>query len=231
MRNPRRIILNEALIAKHNLSVNPPPSDSLFWEMWKSCSNIAEQALNTLFIQGIKNGNLDPVKYGGFNISDAYYCFNGAQDYLAAESRADDKTLKDFLLSKYDSYQQYNQTFPQIWHVRDAEGIVPIEVCRQYSDFEINAARHEEPIYLIPVMIPCEYLWYWLASKLAPPSKNNLYAPWITGNNDPSGAYAMGNFLNDYQAAHPKEIDKGKAIRLYTQAMDYEQKNFAAATQ
>ncbi len=231
MRNPRRIVLNEALIAKHNLSVNPPPSDSLFCKMWHSCTQIAENTLDTDFIQRIKQGNLDPVKYGGFNVSDAYYAFNGAQDYLAANARAVDDKLRGFLKLKYESYQKYNQDFPKIWHIKDADGVVPIEVCRQYSEFETYIARHEDPIYCLVVMIPCEYLWYWLASKLAPPSKNNLYAPWITGNNDPGGAYAMGNFLNDYQAAHPKEIDEGKAIRLYTQAMTYEQQNFAAATQ
>jgi len=187
-------------------------------------------SLRTDFIQEIKNGTLDPVKYGAFNVSDAFYCFNGAQDYLAAESRASDVILRTFLYEKYKNYQKYNEEFPNTWHIRDARGVVPLEVCKEYSAFERNIASHEEPIYILVAMLPCEYLWYWLAHELFPPTSGNLYAPWINDNNYPDGAYAMGNFLNDYQMAHPDKIDENKAIQIYRQAMMYEQKNFSAAT-
>ncbi|ACF13136.1 transcriptional activator, TenA family [Chloroherpeton thalassium ATCC 35110] len=230
MKNPRRLVLTAEFIAKHGLSTAPPPENSLFWKMWNACESIAQASLNTDFIQGIKNGTLDPVKYGAFNVSDAYYCFNGAQDYLAAESRASDPTLRAFLYEKYNSYQTYNEEFPDTWHIRDARGVIPLEICEEYSGFEKTVASHENPIYTLVAMIPCEYLWYWLAHELYPPASGNLYAPWIDGNNYPDGAYAMGNFLNDYQIAHPDEIDENTAIEIYTQAMTYEQRNFSAAT-
>lgn len=228
MKNNRRLDLSDNFIDKHKLSTDPPPEDSLFWKMWNTCSTIANQTLETPFIVGIKNGTLDPVTYGGFNVSDAYYCFHGAQDYLAAESRATHKTLKAFLLKKYHSYQKFNDTFPTTWHIKDANGIVPSEVCKNYSAFETNVATNEDPIYCLVTMLPCEYLWAWLGEQLSPPATGNLYAPWITGNNDPSGAYAMGNFLNDYQQSF--SFDEDKAIQLYTQAMNFEQQNFATAT-
>ena len=230
MKSPRRIILTKEMITHHQLSTQPPPPDALFWKMWNACTQISQAALETQFIQGIKQGNLDPVEYGGFNISDAYYCFNGAQDYQEAESRAQDALLKAFLLAKYKSYDKYNQEFPTVWHLKDAAGVVPTEVCRQYSDFESSIAAHQDPIYAVVVMLPCEYLWAWLASQLAPPSPGNLYAPWITGNHDPSGGFAMGNFIDSYQAQYPDSIDEAQAIAIYTQAMEYEQKNFATAT-
>lgn len=228
MKNNRRIKIDSNFIAEYNLSTSEPPQDSLFWKMWNACTSIAKQTLETTFIQGIKNGNLDPVVYGGFNVSDAYYCFNGAQDYLAAESRTTNPTLKAFLLKKYQGYQKYNETFPTIWHVKDAYGIVPTEVCKNYSAFESQVASHEDPIYTLIAMLPCEYLWAWLGGQLDPPSSGNLYAPWITGNDDPNGAYTMGNFINEYQKSNP--IDESKAISIYTQAMNFEQQNFATAT-
>lgn len=79
-------------------------------------------------------------------------------------------------------------------------------------------------------MLPCEYLWAWLAAQLSPPSKQNLYASWITDNNDPKGAYAMGNFLTKYKSTYPNSIDNKKAIEIYKQAMSYEKQNFEAAT-
>lgn len=230
MKNVRSINITPEFIAQHKLSTAPPPAGSLFWIMWNDCTAIAQSAFETDFIQGIGAGMLDPVKYGGFNVSDAYYCFNGAQDYLTAESQATDPVLKAFLWKKYSSYQNYNQTFPTIWHIRDASGIVPISVCAAYSAFESNVASHYLPIYCLTTMIPCEFLWYWLASQLPPPAPQNLYGSWITGNNSPDGSYAMGNFLNDYMNNNPGIVDPNIATQLYTQAMNYEMQNFKAAT-
>ncbi len=227
MRNNRATTLETSFVKEHNLSTAPPPKDSLFWKMWEASLSIAEQALHTDFIQGIKSGTLDPVEYGGFNVSDAYYCFNGAEDYLVAEKKATDKALKAFLLKKYISYQNYNQTFPKIWHLKNSEGIVPSKVCKEYSQFESKVAATQDPIYTLIVMIPCEYLWAWLGAQLSPPTSGNLYASWITGNNDPHGAYAMGNFLEAYQKNHT--IDEGLAIELYKQAITFEYENFNTA--
>jgi len=228
MKNNRRIELSKEFVEEHKLSKLPPPENSLFWKMWNSCLDIANKSLETGFIKGIKDANLDPVKYGGFNVSDAYYCFHGADDYLTASDKASDPTLKAFLLKKYESYDKYNKTFPAIWHVKDANGIVPSDVCKNYSEFESEVITAEDAIYALIVMLPCEYLWAWIGGQLSPASKGNLYAPWINGNNDPSGAYAMGNFIDEYQKAY--SIDENLAMKNYTKAMNYELQNFAVAT-
>ncbi len=228
MKNNRRIELSKDFIANHKLSTLAPPKNSLFWKMWNSCLDIANKTLETGFIKGIKNANLDPVKYGGFNVSDAYYCFHGAEDYLAASQKATNSALKAFLLKKHESYVKYNNTFPEIWHVKDAEGIVPTEVCKNYSKYENETISKEEAIYCLIVMLPCEYLWAWLGAQLSPPLKGNLYTPWITGNNDPSGSYAMGNFIDLYQKTY--SIDEELAMQIYTTAMNFELENFKSAT-
>jgi thiaminase/transcriptional activator TenA len=229
MKNPRRIDLSDEMVAKHHLSKAPPPPGSLFWTMWNACEPIARAALETAFIQGINGGTLDPVRYGGFNVSDAFYCFNGAADYSAAAGRTADPTLRAFLLAKYDGYRTYNETFPSIWRVRDPSSIVPFDVCREYSGFEKSVVSGDDPIYALVVMLPCEYLWAWLAEQLEPARPGNLYAPWITGNKDPGSPFAMGNFLASYQARHPGAVDEEKAIQIYSRAMTFEQRNFAAA--
>lgn len=229
MKNPRRISLTPEMVARHDLSTDPPPPDSIFWTLWNACTSIAQAALQTPFIQGIKAGTLDPVKYGGFNVNDAWYCFNGAGDYRTAADRAADPALKAFLTAKHDSYEKYNATFPQIWRVRDGASIVPFDVCREYSEFESGVASREDPVYSLVVMLPCEYLWAWLGAQLAPPDPQNLYAPWITGNIGTHGPYAMGNLLDEYQEAHPGALDPQKALDIYRRAMEYEQRNFAAA--
>jgi len=230
MKNPRRITLTPEMVSKHNLSTQPPPPDSLFWTMWNACTEIAQQALQTPFVQGIKAGNLDPVRYGAFNVSDAWYCFHGAKDYRTAAERAENPVLKYFLSEKHKSYEKYNETFPQTWRVRNGASIVPYDVTRDYAGFESSVASQEDPVYSVIAMLPCEYLWAWLGAELSPPAAGNLYAPWITGNNDPHGPYAMGNFLAEYQATNPGKLDTQKAVQIYTRAMTFEKENFAAAT-
>lgn len=230
MKNPRTLnpAAIKSLLAQHPLSKTSPPPDSLFWRMWNACLPIAKQALQTDFIQGINKATLDPVTYGGFNVSDAYYCFNGANAYQEAANKASDEILQAFLMKKHNSYEDYNKTFPTIWHIKDANGVIPNEVIKRYSDFELDVVNNNESIYCLIVMIPCEYLWAWLGAQLAPPQKGNLYAPWITGNNDPDGAYLMGNFLNEYQKQYP--LDEQKALSIFKQAMEYEFQNFSIAT-
>ena len=192
--------------------------------MWRACEDIAHQALETQFIQGIKNGTLDPTIYGAFNISDAYYCFHGADDYQTASNKCNDPILKAFLEKKYAGYQSYNETFPKTWRIKNAEGISPTQACLDYSNFETQVASTEEAIYTLVAMLPCEYLWAWLAAQLMPPSPGNLYASWITDNNYPDGAYAMGNFLEGYKNSH--SLNTQKATDIYRQAMQYELENF-----
>ena len=218
----------ESILKAHNISKDAPPKSALFWRLWEQCYSIAEQALGTDFIQAIKLGTLDPVVYGGFNVSDAYYCFKGAEAYQFAASRAQDIVLEAFLTKKHESYDSYNQTFPKVWHVRDAAGIVPTKVTEQYAAFEAKVAQEADPIYCLIVMLPCEYLWAWLGAELSPAAPTNLYAPWIKGNNYPSGAYAMGNFLDAYQKQYP--VDETLASEYYKQAMEFEYQNFAIAT-
>ena len=152
MKNNRSTVVDTSMLSQHQLSTDSPPANSLFWKLWNSNTETAEKALNTNFVQGIKDGTLDPVKYGGFNVSDAYYCFKGAEDYLTAANKATNPTLKAFLMKKHNSYVSYNNTFPTTWHVKDGSSIVPSSVCASYSAFETEVVGNDDPIYALIVM-------------------------------------------------------------------------------
>lgn len=237
MKNARRLIDHTHLIKKHRLDTTSPPPDSLFWKMWHAGGqHIAKKALDTDFIQGIQSGRLNPIRYGAFNISDIYYCFSGAADYGDAAARTAEPILKDYLQHKQHSYHQYNESACATWRLTGPQSISPTPTARHYSAFERSIAKGTakqgdvtDPIFTLIVMLPCEYLWAWLAAQLAPPTPNNLYANWITENNDPSGAYAMGNFLQQYISNNP--IDEKLAMDVYLAAMEYEYRNFDTAMQ
>ncbi len=228
MKNPRKINVTQDMLDEHAISTNPPPPDSLFWEMWFANTQVAQNALNTPFVQEIKLGILNPTSYGAFCVNDAYYCFQGAGDYLEATKRAKakgEKAIAAFLEKKAESYAAYNQQFTQQWHVKDASGVIPVNVTENYAAFESSVAKNEDPIYILIAMLPCEYLWAWLGQQLnAFATDNNLYKGWITGNQGFHGAYAMGNFIHSYRG----DIEKSKALQIYTEAITFEWKNFFA---
>lgn len=98
-----------------------------------------------------------------------------------------------------------------------------------YADLETKVATSSEyhPIYCLIVNLPCNYLWAWLAEKIAAASPaNNLYHFWIDDNNDPKGAYKMGNYIDKWMKDHPGIIDEQKADKIYKEAMKYEYQGF-----
>jgi thiaminase/transcriptional activator TenA len=234
MKHKRHISLDDAFTKQYALSTASPPEDSLFWELFKNAHSIAEEALQTDYIQGINSGTLDPNVYARYNISDAYYCYRGPEDYKAAVQRAKDPVLKAFLQKKQESYANYDASLPQLWRVQSSAGITPSKVCKEYADYETAVATGtlpllkdiQDPVYTLIVMLPCEYLWPWLAQQMRP-NHANLYNFWITGNNDPSGAFKIGNFIHQYEQSH--SINHEVANEIYQQAMTYEYLNFKTA--
>ncbi len=228
----RRVQPKPSWYQQHGISTDPPPQDSLFWTLWNNNLSIAKKALQTGFIQGIKEGNLDVNDYGSYVVMDAYYCFEAADDYLTAAGRASGfPPLQAFLEHKHQSYQNYNEQFSQQWKIGGTSCLLPDQAVLNYSKLEKRCCTEENPIYALIVMLPCEYLWAWLAEQISEfATDSNLYSFWITGNSDPSGAFAMGNVIDAFQKAHPGVIDPLTAQEFYGGAMTGELNDFAAAT-
>jgi len=222
---------NKLLNVLSKQSDAPPPNTSIFWTLWNANEETATKALNTGFIQGIKQGNLDPVKYGTSTVNDAYYCFRGAPDYQKAAERAEDLDLKEYLNQKYKSYAEYNESFKNQWHLKDASSVEPIKITKEYADHESNVVSNDDPIYALIVMMPCEYLWGWIGMKLKndPNSaKDNIYQFWIDDNASVTSAYKMANFLDNYMAFQPGVVCEQKAMEMYSKSMEYEYRGFEA---
>ena len=225
----RQVAPKPSWYQEHGISTDPPPSDSLFWTLWNNNLSIATKALETPYIQGIKNGNLDPNHFGSYTVMDAYYCFEGADDYKAAADRATYAPLKAFLTHKHQSYSSYNQQFAQQWRIGSAQCLLPNAAVQEYSQLEKRVCSEEDPIYALVVMLPCEYLWYWLSDQIKEAATpENLYAFWINGNLYPDGAYAMGNVIDAYMKEFPGKLDPLKAQEFYGGAMTGELNDFAA---
>lgn len=205
-----------------------PPQDALFWKMWHECEDIAQAVLETDYFKGILNNDLDPNAYGSLMVQDAYYCFKALDSYTAAASHPYDDDCAVFLAGKQQSYALYNETYHSIWHIRDAYGVMPGQAISDYADYESYVAGNLITPYLFAVMLPCEYLWTWVANNLRlTADKDGLYYFWIEGNAGvPEGAYQMAHMLETYRT----DIDESKAKEIFRTAMENELKVFTSAT-
>ncbi|MEI2387644.1 hypothetical protein [Breoghania sp. JC706] len=227
----RRLGNIQHIIDKFQLDPSKPAPDSLFFKMWDAAKPIAEATYELPFLQGILKGTLDPNSYGAYNVADAYYCDNGAEDYGTAAGRADGfPVLREFLLYKKQRYEKYNDSFSQTWHLKGTDGIAPPKAVSIYVRYEEIVTSLLTPAYCLVAMLPCEYLWYWLAHEMGTPKSGNLYASWITGNDYPDGAYAMGNVLDTYQKEYPHLVETDQAVWLYQFATYCEYADFASGT-
>lgn len=105
---------------------------------------------------------------------------------------------------------------------------MPGDEIKDYAAYEAFVARNLDCPYLFAVMLPCEYLWHWVASKLQPSASiEGLYYFWIDGNiRTPDGAYQMANMLERYCGC----IDEQKTLEIFRTAMEHELAVFTAAT-
>jgi thiaminase/transcriptional activator TenA len=203
-----------------NISEIPPSPDSLFCKMWNSCEEIAKNVLETRYFKGITEGNLDPNFYGSLMVQDAYYCMKGRDAYSSASTHAYDQRCEDFLKKKCIRYDEYNEYYSKIWHIREAESVIPNKEIRDYANYEAYVAGNLESPYTFTVMLPCEYLWTWIANQLCEKtSKDSLYYFWVkTNSGEPTGAYQMANLLEEYRS----KVDEKEATTIFKNAMQHE---------
>lgn len=202
------------------------PADSLAAAMWQASQSIANAALNTDYIQGIKNGDLDPNNYGIYTVQDSVYCYHAAQDYRVALARAIRPDVKAFIAARLAGYEAYNKEVFTQWHIEQPDAIGLSPAAQAYSQFESEVARDDQVLYLIVAMIPCERLWSRLAGQLKQyATPDNLYSFWITENLSDKGALRLEAFVD----AHAAQLDADKATAIYQRCMHGELGFFESA--
>jgi len=222
-------IPSERLIGRlANLRADPPAKDALFWVLWNDSLNTAVEVLQTDYFKGIANGTLDPNAYGSLMVQDGYYCFRGRDDYATVASATQDETLREFYNEKVRSYDEYNATYHETWHLHEASSVIPGEAIKQYADFEAYVAGSLDSPYMCAAMLPCEYLWNWISHFLDGYTPADcIYRFWIDWNGSvPNGAYQMANMLELYR----DQIDEQKALDIFRTSMRHELDVFSSST-
>lgn len=200
---------------------------TLFYKLWTSCMDLAVKVLKTDYFKGIVNGDLDPNCYGQLMVQDAYYCYKGENDYVTGATCAQNDEWNTFYSKKAESYNSYNSTYHNDWHIRDIESVVPGNAIKDYAQYEEYVAGNLDSPYLSIVMLPCEYLWNWIANIIdGYTPEASVYRFWIDWNGgDADGAIQMAKMLEKYRS----QIDENKAMEIFRNAMEYELRVFTDA--
>lgn len=211
----------------------PPPKDSFFFRVFNANIEVANNVLNTPYLQTMLAGNLLPDNYGQLTVQDAYYCYRGADTYNTALCMVDksaDPELYTLMSELHQSYREYNEIFFNDWRIRTSESVNPSQNFVDYSEHEHHIACSKDPIYTLISMLPCYYLWYWFSDQMLQKGMNdaNLYKGWVEGCHSADSAYEIGSFIDSWQK-DGKAFDESLATEIYTKSMNYELAVFTAA--
>ena len=233
MRFPRLTDFAHEALAALTFNTEKPAADSISAKLWAACEDVAQDSLNSDFMQGLGKGTLSPDKYGQYIVQDCAYCANAADDYKTFEGRAaaaGEPKLAAFAKARYESYEKFNASYLPAWHVGDPNSLILNEAGKQYIAHEKAASTKLHPIYGVIAQVPCEQLWPWLAEQLKPGSPDhNVYNFWISENGSFHGAHRLDNFIDEWFAGHPDEYDWDTALWVMRGSMIGELNMFRAA--
>ncbi len=224
-------LTSEDLAQERTLLRGPGPvPDGFLTRAFRASTEAANTAYRSPFIDGIRTGSLSPDRYGAVNVLDAYYCYEAAKSIWEGcrKSQAADQGLYRLQSRLYNGYAAYNATFYEYWHVLTSKSVSPTDHFREYAAHERAVSLNDEPIYLLAALLPCYYLWYWMADKIHkdPAASPGVYRGWVDGNRgDPLTAYLVDEFINQWRLAG-RPFDEAKAIRIFATSMEYESKVF-----
>lgn len=220
---------------KSNLLKEPeifiPDKNSFLGKAFQKYVDEANESFNTKYVQGIKNGNLNPNDYGKFIVEDSYYCMHGVKTLEIAYNNAKNFPEVQEMLGKVrDAYKDYtDKVFIEQWHILKEDSVSVRVHLRQYTDFERYVAEKRHPILTLVTLLPCYYLWSWLAWKMYDKVENNIYGSWITENLDMESSKVISDTIDTYIRNY-NDFDTELAFDCFRNSMVYEKINFLYAT-
>lgn len=219
------------VIADLRKLANQPSSTSFYTRAFRACKPTANAVVKTSYLQSMHDGTLDPLSYGCLTVQDAYYCYHAQNTLRALMERVDQEAhsgLYDLVKSKVESYDAYNRTFLEDWHIRNTESVIPTETMQRYVEHERRVSLDEDPIYTLVVYLPCYHLWPWFARRLmmSPHYSPGVYQSWPEGIYQGEvesfgGAWLMGNFIEQWKDAG-QPFDEALAHDIYRTSMEFE---------
>lgn len=149
---------------------------------------------------------------------------------IAYNNAKDFPEVQDMLGKVRDAYKNYtDKVFIEQWHILKEDSVSVRVHLRQYTDFERYVAEKRHPILTLVTLLPCYYLWSWLAWKMYDKVENNIYGSWITENLDMESSKVISDTIDTYIRNY-NDFDTELAFDCFRNSMVYEKINFLYAT-
>ncbi|XP_069136618.1 aminopyrimidine aminohydrolase-like [Argopecten irradians] len=134
-----------------------------FDNLWMFSYEKRLQALETTFVQGVKDGSLDPVVFGGFVIQDCVFLYEEYRCIKSAMDKATDGQMKACLKKLTQRYEGYYVDAFEKWHINpnNTSSVQLDEACQEYISYIQNAADNMATIDFLLSIAPCLSLWSW----------------------------------------------------------------------
>ncbi len=140
--------------------------------LWHANSDLARACLEHPFVQGLRDGSLDPTVFRGYIAQDAFFLGTFARAYALAFARTGEPEFHELIGGVIEELKLHGG-----YGVAAAD---PNRACRAYTDFLLHTAWHCEAGEIVAAMTPCMRLYAWLGAELSPASAgNHPYRRWI----------------------------------------------------
>ncbi|OWF49819.1 uncharacterized protein LOC110451234 [Mizuhopecten yessoensis] len=195
-------------------------------QLWLATDATRQAILQAAFVKGIKDKNLDPVKFCQFTIQDAIYVYKSKLSIDAALRRSSPGPVTDLLRTLSQNYATYATAMLDGWLIKEnvADSAVKLgQACSEYIAYEKTVAETMNPIYFLVALLPCLRTWYWIGQQLATADKG-IYTAWA---NDNFAGSTWRKLEAQVEAAYlVNAIDKAEAQTVYDKCMEYELRFF-----
>ncbi|XP_052248469.1 uncharacterized protein LOC127856365 [Dreissena polymorpha] len=190
--------------------------------LWAQTASDRNAALNSAFVQGLKNATLDPEAFGNYMIQDSLFCYAVKNIIDIALKNATDPAVWKFLNATGASYESYYQSMFETWSIANASGVKSGPALSRYLNHELNVATTMDSIYVVVTLIPCAKLWPWLGEQLNVNSSSfGVYDSWVKTNFGYSSEYKTYETLIN-NAETWGHIDRHRALEAYRGSMSGE---------
>ena len=201
--------------------------------LWEETTAFRNQALDSTYINGIRDICLDPSDFGGHMVDDTVYLKEGSVSFKKAADRSNDSLeVQNFLTSEATKWEEYWVYLADVWHIKNVGGIKLGEAASNYINYIRKVAEEEDPVYTVLALTPCAKLWPWLGQQIGSDTKNfGVYTTWVKENlNSTSTGYK--EFEEIVQVAYDNDIVTiEKAKLIFSESMENEVQFFNSVTE
>ncbi len=150
--------------------------------LWQENQDLAAACLNTPFVRGLAEGDLEPALFSHYVGQDVFFLQTFARAYTIAGAKAPDwegfcelHRLADGVAKELELHA----SFAAAWDV-DTNTVKVASTTRQYTDFVMATAWGHGTGMTVTALTPCMRLYAWLGQQLAAQStEEHMYTPWV----------------------------------------------------